>query len=694
MKNLVIVESPSKSKTIEKYLGSDYIVKASMGHVRDLATTGKGGYGVDVENNFKPNYIMDKGKTKVVNELKKYAKEADRVYLASDPDREGEAIAWHLKEVLNLKDEDYDRVVFNEITEGAVKEAFNHARKIDENLVHSQESRRILDRIGGFELSKFTRRVAHGDSAGRVQSPTLKLIVDREREREAFVSVDYYEIETDFGEFKAKLEKYKDQSLDKKINSEVEAKEIISRLSNAYNIVNTSKKTETKNNVSPFTTSSLQQAAVNKLSYNSKKTMLIAQKLYEGIDIGSGPVGLITYMRTDSTRLSDVFVNETKKYIKDNYGEEYVGFVKTKKKKDDNVQDAHEAIRPTSILRTTDSIKQYLSNEEYRVYNLIYIRTLASLMAPSKIDRMSVELENNDYLFKANGHVVVFDGYLKVYSDNDNKDEVLPDFSKYNSSVIVSDKVEYSKHSTQPPARYSEATLIKELEENGIGRPSTYATVVNVNLERKYVEKVDKKYFKPTELGFIVNDKLQEGFASIINTKYTSEMEKELDFIAEGKHVWHEYLLEFYNGFMGLLEDAKTNVSKVAPKETGNICPECGSPLVIRKGKHGEFEACSNYPKCKYIVTEEREAPEETGETCPNCGSAMIFKTGRYGKFEACSNYPECKYIKQKEKEAPKELNEVCPKCGSAMVEKTGRYGKFKACSNYPKCKYIPKKEK
>ena len=498
MKNLVIVESPSKSKTIEKYLGSDYKVLSSKGHIRDLATTGKYGLGVDLEDNFKPNYILMKGKSKLVSELKKEAKNASKVILATDPDREGEAISWHLKETLGIKDNNYGRVVFNEITKPAIEEAFKHPRLIDEDLVHSQESRRILDRIIGFRLSRLMQTKTDGKSAGRVQSVALKLIVDREREIEAFVPVEYYTIEADFKDFKAELKKYRGKDIE--IHTAVEADEILSKLSNAYNIDNVETKLKNRQSKLPFTTSTLTQMASNRLGFPASKTMSIAQVLYEGVNIGEDTVGLISYMRTDSIRLSDIFVNDTKKYIGANYGKEYIGYAKTAKSTE-NVQDAHEAIRPTSILRTPESIKKYLKPDEYKLYNLIYVRTLASLMADAKVEATSVDLENQGYIFRANGSIVVFDGYLKVYKDYEEaEDVILPNFANYKSKVIVASKVYKLQHFTEPKPRFTEAKLIAELEKLGIGRPSTYAKIISVLKERKYVHIKDKKFY-PTETG-------------------------------------------------------------------------------------------------------------------------------------------------------------------------------------------------
>lgn len=590
-KNLVIVESPSKSKTIEKYLGKDYKVVSSLGHIRDLATTGKYGFGVDVDDNFKPNYKIIKGKSKLVKDLKKDIKESDFVYLATDPDREGEAISWHLYDALGLTDDKYERVVFNEITKNVILDSFNHARKIDNNLVSSQEARRILDRIIGFRLSKLMQSKTGGKSAGRVQSVALKLIVDREREIEAFNIEDYYEIDAHFKDFSAKLETYNNEELE--IKTEEEAQNILNKLNEEFIIKEITKKEKAKKAKYPFITSTLQQEASTKLNFTSKKTMMLAQKLYEGVTLSNETVGLITYMRTDSVRLSDEFVKNTYGYIKENYGEEYIGYVK-QMKKNDNVQDAHEAIRPTSINRTPDAVKPYLSNDEYKLYSLIYYRALASLMKDAKVLATTINLENNNYQFKATGQVLIFDGYLKVYKEyEDSEDKILPNLD--NTKKQIAEKVEYSKHSTKPPARYTESKLIKEMETLGIGRPSTYAKTIDTLEERNYVKVIDKK-FHPTEIGIETTDKLQEYFKDIINVTYTKEMEDDLDKVAEGTLVETKLLDRFYKDFEPKVEEAFAKMEKKAPEQVGEQCPECGSELVIRNGRYGKFIACSNYP--------------------------------------------------------------------------------------------------
>ena len=662
--NLVIVESPSKTKTIAKYLGPKYKVVSSKGHIRDLATTGKYGLGIDVEDDFKPNYTVIKGKSSVIKELKKDASNSDTIYLATDPDREGEAISWHIYDALKLNDNNYKRVVFNEITHDAVVNAFKAPRMIDMNLVKSQETRRMLDRIIGFRLSKLMQSKTGGKSAGRVQSVALKLIVDREREINAFVPEEYWTITAKFPDFEADLEKYNNKKIE--IKSQVEADEILNKLSKSFNIDEIEKKEKSKKGVLPFTTSSLQQACANKLNFGASKTMRIAQKLYESVDIGTETVGLITYMRTDSTRLSDTFVSDVKSYITKNYGKEYVGSVKKTKEKQ-NVQDAHEAIRPTSILRTPESVKEYLSSDEYKVYSIIYYRALASLMCDAKVLATTITLENNGYLFKATGSVLVFDGFLKVYQKYmDNEDVVLPDLSDYKTNVIIAEDILKEQHFTKPAARYTEASLIKELESLGIGRPSTYAKILETIKDRAYVQVKEKKFY-PTEIGFETTDKLQEFFSNIINVKYTANMENELDLIAEDKEDYLKVLKTFYNDFEPLVKTAFEQMEKKAPEETGESCPLCGNPLVLRKSRYGTFTACSNYPTCKYIKQEEKET--KTVCKCPNCGHDIIEKKSKRGKvFYGCNNYPKCKTAYW-----DKPIGESCPECGAMLTEKNNK---------------------
>ena len=661
MKNVIIVESPAKCKTISKYLGNNYSVVSSKGHIRDLSTKGKYGLGVDIEDHFKPNYVTIKGKSKVVTELKKDVKKADFVYLATDPDREGEAISWHLYDALNLKENKYKRIVFNEITKNVILDSFKHARDINIDLVHSQETRRILDRIIGFRLSKLMQSKTGGKSAGRVQSVALKLIVDKEREINAFVPENYYEIDAYFNDFNAKLDSYNHKKIE--IKTEIDAKEIVSKLSNTFKIEEVTKKEKKQNSKFPFITSTMQQLASIKLNFSSKKTMSVAQKLYEGITLKDETVGLITYMRTDSTRLSNEFIASTYKFIEDKYGSNYVGHVKVSKKTE-NVQDAHEAIRPTSINRTPESVKEYLSNDEYKLYSLIYYRALASLMADAKVLGTTVILDNNNYQFKATGHILTFDGYLKVYAPyEDNTDKILPDLENYKTGVVVSNKIEYTMHSTKPPTRYTEASLIKELESLGIGRPSTYATIIDRIKERDYVNIVDKK-FVPTEMGIVTTDKLQEFFKDIINVEYTKEMEDDLDKIADGEMVWNKLLEKFYIDFEPKVKNAFDNMEKKEAEKTGETCPQCGSDLVVKQSKYGKFVACSNYPECKYIKQKEKKE-DVIVISCPHCDGNIIERKTKRGKvFYGCSNYPKCKFASW-----DKPIEEKCPSCGDVLVE-------------------------
>ncbi|MBO4246118.1 MAG: type I DNA topoisomerase [Bacilli bacterium] len=672
MKNLVIVESPSKCRPIEKYLGSSYTVLSSKGHIRDLATTGKYGLGVDIENDFKPNYVAIKGKNKIISDLKKAVKSSDFVYLATDPDREGEAISWHLKDTLDIPDNKYKRITFNEITKNVVNNAINEARDIDYSLVKSQETRRILDRIIGFRLSKLMQVKTGGKSAGRVQSVALKLIVDREREIEAFIPEEYYTITANFSDFSADLFKYHGNKIE--VKTESEANDIIDSLKKAFTIESVETKDKKIASKPVFKTSTLQRDASSKYNFSASKTMQIAQKLYEGIDLGDDVVGLITYMRTDSERLSAEFIDATFQFIKDKYGEAYVGYVK-KPKKTENVQDAHEGIRPTSILRTPESVKMYLSNDEYKLYSLIYNRALASLMADQVLASTTVLLENNGYLFKATGSTPKFSGYKEVYSDYEEEtDKSLPDFSKYKSDVLVSESIEKEQHFTKPEPRYTEASLIKEMESLGIGRPSTYATIVRTIVDRGYVTIMEKKFY-PTEIGILTTDKLQEFFSNIINVEYTANMETDLDLIAVDKCDNIELLKKFYNDFSSCVDTAYQEMEKKEPEKTGEVCPECGSDLVIRKSKYGEFIACSNYPTCKYIKPEETKVEEIMD--CPKCDGKIVAKKTRRGKvFYGCTNYPKCDFASWDEP-----TSEVCPECGTNLVIKKGE----KVCPNCKK---------
>lgn len=665
MKNIIIVESPAKCKTISKYLGGDYTVVSSKGHIRDLATSGKYGLGIDIENDFKPSYEIIKGKKKDVKYLKDLIEKADHIYLATDPDREGETISWHLYDELKVPDEKYDRIVFNEITKDVVLKALKNPRRIDMNLVHSGEARRFLDRIIGFRLSKVMQSKTSGKSAGRVQSVALKLIVDREREILAFIPKEYWTIEADFKDFKANLETYKEKVIE--IPNEKEADKILDSLTNTFTIKKVEEKEKKRSAKEVFKTSTLQQACSNKLGFPASKTMKIAQKLYEGIELDDGFHGLITYMRTDSVRLSDEFTSASFAYINSKFGKDYVGYVK-KGKKTENVQDAHEGIRPTNINYEPDKIKKYLAPDEYKLYRIIYYRALASLMADAKFNSTTVLLDNNDYGFKATGSVLTFDGYLKVYGDyEDQEDTILPDFKNYKAGIILSDTITKTQHFTKPPARFTESSLIKELESLGIGRPSTYATIISTIKDRGYVTLEDKK-FVPTEVGFETTDKLQEFFSSIVNVKYTANMEKDLDEIAEGNEDYKKMLKDFYDNFAPLVDNAFKNMEKKKPEETGEKCPECGSPLVIRKGKYGQFTACSNYPTCKYIKKENKQLEKEIICKCPKCeGNIIVRKTKKGKEFYGCDNFPKCKYASWY-----KPTGDKCPKCNDLLVIKNG----------------------
>ena len=700
MKNLVIVESPSKSKTIEKYLGNDYCVVSSKGHIRDLAKSGKDGLGIDIENDFTPNYRISSDKKDTVKQLQKLAKKCDHVYLASDPDREGEAIAWHLANVLELDMQDSNRIIFNEITKNAVVNALNHPRAIDQDLVKSQETRRMLDRIIGFKLSKLLQRKISSKSAGRVQSVALRLICEREKEIRAFVSEEYWTLHANVKKnrhkFTANLVRYQGRKAD--LKSKAECDEIINQC-DQFIVESIERKVRKKDPKMPFITSTLQQEASTKLAMGAKKTMQIAQKLYEGIPLAGGvSEGLITYMRSDSTRLSNLFVNEALTYIENEYGKQYVGRVR--QKNSENAQDAHEAIRVTNLKNTPEAIKQYLTNDQYKLYRLIYARTLASLMAASKSDVVNVLIRSNEAQFNASGSILSFDGYLKVYHPYESvKDEMLPEMVE--GEVLEHVELESKQHFSEPPLRYSEARLIKELEDKGIGRPSTYALIIDTLQARSYVElkkasdTSKTKVFFPTEQGELTDSKLQEFFDSIINVSYTAKMENHLDDIANGERDSVKELSSFYQAFEPLLQKAYDEMEKKELERVGKTCPQCGSELVYRNGRFGKFISCIDFPKCRYTESENNEE-NETDKICPTCGAKMVRKKGRFGYFIACSNYPECKTIESlKEKAKPKETGETCPECGSALVERKSRFGTtFVGCSNYPKCRYIKKEPK
>ncbi len=670
MNKLVIVESPSKSKTIKQYLGEDYEVLSSKGHIRDLSISNVGGLGLDIENNFTPKYDVIKNKEKTVKELKKAAKKAEEVYLATDPDREGEAISWHLKEILEAKDKPMYRVIFNEVTKSAVQEAFNNPRSIDYHLVSSQETRRILDRIIGFKLSKLLQNKIKSKSAGRVQSAALKILVDREIEIEAFNSEEYWRVKAIFDAFDAEL-----SNIDRKkakLNNEDETDALLATLTKTFTVDSVKKRNRKRSPKPPFTTSSLQQEASNRLNFSGQKTMMIAQKLYEGIDIGKETVGLITYMRTDSTRLSGTFIAPAKQKIYNDYGENYVGG-KNIKAVSKNSQDAHEAIRPTNITRSPESIKSQLNRDEYRLYKMIYARAIASLMRPAELQSTTVNLKNENTRFKARAQELQFDGYLKAYGDYEKIDTTkLPSLEEGTS--LTANSFEKSQHFTQPPARYTEARLIKEMEELGIGRPSTYSQTVSTLKTRKYVAIEDKKFI-PTEQGRLTIEKLQAFFAKIISVDYTAKMENVLDEIAHDKAEQSTIVSDFYHTFIPMVEKANAEMEKTAPKTTGESCPKCGKPMVYRESRYGTFEACSGFPECKYIKQDETpKTPEDDLEKteilCPKCKKGHIVeRVAKRGKnkgnhFYACDNFPKCKHIL-----SGKPTKAHCPKCNDLLVE-------------------------
>lgn len=650
---LLIVESPAKSKTIERYLGDEYVVESSIGHIRDLTIKGKGGFGVDIENNFQPEYEVLKEKKEVVEKLKKLAFKADHIYLATDPDREGEAISWHLQEVLEQPSDKVSRVVFNEITKKAVLNAIPNARQVDMDLVHSQESRRILDRMIGFRLSSLLQQKIGSKSAGRVQSVALKLIVDREKEIEAFDSKEYWDIHALLlkNESVLKAKFIKDQNGNSELNDEASTLKVIEHLKDAKYIVdNIEKKNRNRSSKPPFITSTLQQDAGARLKYNAKRVMMIAQKLYEGIDIGDERVGLITYMRTDSIRLSDDFIASAKTYIEDNYGKKYYKGFKAKNKKGAHVQDAHESIRPTSIDRTPEKMKPYLSNDEYKLYTLIYNRAVASLMSDAEVEDTKVNILANECLFNLEGEKIVFDGFLKIYEEA--KIDETEDLSRLPELTVgeelpLQDLV-YEQKFTNPPYRYTEARLIRKMEELGIGRPSTYALTMETLRLRSYVT-MDKRTFVPSEQGRLTSDQLELFFSSIINVKYTADMENTLDLISEGKAIWYEEIRDFYEKFMPLVENARDNMVKLYPKLTDEYCPECGLPLYIRRGPFGEFTACSGYPRCRYIKKAVKPEPVKTGVECPLCHEGELVERinvrgrNKGAKFYACSKFPKCR---------------------------------------------------
>ncbi|MCQ2776463.1 MAG: type I DNA topoisomerase [Bacilli bacterium] len=695
---LVIVESPAKCNTIKRYLGENYDVEASLGHVRDLATSGKGGLGVDVENDFKATYLVSKDKERVVRGLKEKMSKCDEVILATDPDREGEAIAWHLTQVLGLDVNKTKRLEFHEITRDSIGTAINNPRLIDMNLVSSQETRRILDRILGFKLSTLIYKKIKSRSAGRVQSATLKMIYDHELEIEKFVPEEYWNVLTEASfnnkNFKLTFVGKNGQKLD--ITNEKDAKEVLAGIPEELKVISVDREFKFRESKEPFTTSTLQQEAFARLKFKTKRTQLIAQQLYEGINVGDEHMGLITYMRTDSTRLSPTFIEHATAYIIEAFGKDYLGQAK-KIKTIGLMQDAHEAIRPTSNHRTPDSVRQYLTPEQYNLYKLIYNRAVASLMKAKKEEVMVVTLQGGEYTFKFELTHTLFKGYEVIYSETDDVKDYsgnFPDIQVGDIFSLLSKNVE--QKFTQAPAHYSEAKIVKLMEEVGIGRPSTYASTIETLRQRKYVVN-QSGILTLTEQGKKTAHVLEKYFPNIVNVKYTADMEKKLDTVEAGDESRVKTLSDFYYPFVKEVEEANKIMYKDDPIQTGEICPKCGAPLVIKEGKNGQFIGCSNYPTCKYVKKEPKPEPKYTGEVCPNCGKPLVERVDKKGKvFVACSGYPKCRYIKVNETVHEQEgvTVKVCPKCGGNMIKKKGKYGYFLGCSNYPNCSYMEKIER
>ncbi len=721
-KSLVIVESPTKARTISKYLGKDYVVKASLGHIKDLP---KNQLAVDVEHDFKPTYVLIEGKKKLIQELKQAAKKAEHIYLAADPDREGEAICYHLQEELAGKRNggpQIHRVMFNEITANAVRQAFRHPGKVDLRLVEAQQARRILDRLVGYKISPLLwDKVRRGLSAGRVQTVALRLIVEREREIRAFQPREYWTIDARLKArkppvFDARLVKRNGEAVE--IADEAGAREIVSHLEGAVFTVSSVVTREKKRQPAPpFITSTLQQEAARKLRFSVKRTMALAQRLYEGVSLGEeGPTGLITYMRTDSTRVSEEALRRVRAYITQNYGTDYLPESPNLYRGKKEAQDAHEAIRPTSVEYTPERVAPYLQPDELKLYRLIWSRFVASQMTPALFDQTTIEAvaQGSDaapYLFRASGSVRKFDGFMRLYEEGkDQQDEDDEELKHKLPQVKEGEKLKLQKlipeqHFTEPPPRYTEATLVKQLEADGVGRPSTYATILSTIQDRGYVTKRSGRFI-PTELGMVVTDLLVQNFDDIFQVRYTAQLEEELDEIEEGKRDWRDAMREFYEKFQQDLERAEREMTdlKRLERPTELSCDKCGRPMVIKWGRHGSFIACSGYPECTNTRELKVDLPDldaadlsadQGEEYCENCGRPMVLKRGRFGPFYACSGYPECKTTRrltQEERKPDVPLDEPCPQCGKQLVIRHGRYGEFVACSNYPTCKYVKQK--
>ncbi len=722
-KSLVIVESPAKAKTIGKYLGKDFVVKASLGHVKDLP---KNSLAVDIENGFEPTYVVIEGKNKLIQELRKEAGKVDTVYLAADPDREGEAICYHLQEELAGKRGNgvkIFRVMFNEITANAIRKAFQSPAAVDSHRVDAQQARRVLDRLVGYKISPLLwDKVRRGLSAGRVQTVALRLIVDREREIRAFEKREYWTIDAHLGAKKppvlaARLVKRNDEAIE--IPDEAASNAIVAQLQNAaYLVRSVSTREKRRNSAPPFITSTIQQEAARKLRFSVKRTMMIAQRLYEGIELGKeGLTGLITYMRTDSTRVSAEALTEVRGLIVDRYGKEYLPDSPNVYRSKKDAQDAHEAIRPTSALRTPEDVQKYVSEDEFKLYRLIWMRFVASQMNPAVFDQTTIEItaegaDKASYLFRATGSVPKFDGFIKVYEEGKDQQDAEDEELKHKLPAVTEGEtlkfrsLDPEQHFTEPPPRFTEATLVKELEADGVGRPSTYASILSTIQEREYVKKEGGR-FKPTELGMVVTDLLVESFDDIFEVRYTASMEEALDEIEEGKLDWRMALNEFYEKFRADLVRAETEMTDIKrmEKPTDLVCDKCGKPMVIKWGRHGSFIACTGYPDCTNTRELSVDLPDvdnvdlseqESEEYCPNCGRPMVLKKGRFGQFMACSGYPDCKTTRRLDSKEVRQpdvpLDEKCPRCDSNLVLKSGRFGEFTACSNYPKCKFVKQK--
>ncbi|MDU2648279.1 type I DNA topoisomerase [Anaerococcus vaginalis] len=683
-KNLVIVESPTKAKSITRMLGSNYKVRATYGHLRDLP---KSKLGVDIEDDFEPKYIKVRGKAKTINALKKEAESVDKVYLATDPDREGEAISWHLQYLLGLDKNELNRVEFHEITKNNVKNAIKNPRKIDQNLVDSQQARRIMDRIVGYEISPILwKRVKSGLSAGRVQSVALKLIVDKQREIDSFVPEEYWTITAKHKESKIEFESefYGSKSKKMKISNENGAEKILNRIDkDKFEVVDIQKTKKKRKPQKPYTTSTLQQDASNKLGFSTKYTMSLAQQLFEGIDLGQkGRVGLITYMRTDATRLSNEIIGESLSYIKEKFGEKYASKGNSYSKKSKTSQDAHEAIRPTSIYNDPISVKEYLTDQQYKLYKLIWTRVVASQMTDYEYLSTSLSFDSNGVIFKTNGKITLFDGFMKVSNAKENEN-ILPDLKK--GDIIKALDIKKDQHFTKPPANYTEASLVKTLEEYGIGRPSTYSSTIASIISRNYVEFEQRKIL-PTKLGIRVNDFLQESFDDIINVEFTAKMEDELDKIAQDEVYWKDVLKSFYEGFEKDLKQVSKDRTdyKVKDKILDEKCPKCGHPLAEKHGRNGKFIGCTNFPECDFT----KSIIKTTGVKCPECENGEIIeKVSKKGKrFYGCSNFPKCDYATW---DPP--TGEKCPKCGDLLVHKKNRSTDEIKCNS---CDYVKEKRR